>query len=109
MAAMTYESIVETVRNRFSNADVSSVSGTLAFQFNIVGKVEGIFYVEIKDGKVNVEPYEYYDRNAIITMNGTNLIKLINGKLDPVLAFTAGKLKIDADVGAALELIRFIK
>ena len=50
-----------------------------------------------------------YDRNAIITMNGTNFIKLINGKLDPVLAFTAGKLKIDGDVGAALELIRFIK
>ena len=47
MAAMTYESIVETVRSRFSNADVSSVSGTLAFQFNIVGKVEGIFFTKL--------------------------------------------------------------
>ncbi|MCD7723702.1 MAG: SCP2 sterol-binding domain-containing protein [Clostridiales bacterium] len=106
---MTYESLVNTVRNKFKGADVSSVSGTLAYQFNVTGKAEGIFYVEIKDGSVNVEPYEYYDRNAIITINGTNLIKLINGKLDPVLAFTTGKLKVDGDVNAALQLIKFIK
>lgn len=106
---MTYESIVETVRNRFKNVDVSSVPGTLAYQFNVEGKVNGIFYVEIKDGKVNVEPYEYYDRNAIIIMNGTNFIKLINGKLDPVIAFTTGKLKVEGDINAALELTKFLK
>ena len=108
--AMTYESIVEAARNKFSDVNVSSVQGTMAFQINIEGKAaSGIFYIEIKDGKVNVEPYEYYDRNAIITMNGTNFIKLINGKLDPVIAFTTGKLKVDGDVNAALELIKFIK
>ena len=77
--------------------------------FSIEGKAHGVFYVEIKNGKINVEPYEYYDRNAIITATGTNLIKLINGKLDPVVAFTTGKLKVDGDVGAALELIKYIK
>lgn len=107
--AMTYESIVQTVRNRFKDIDVSAVPGTLAYQFNVEGKVNGIFYVEIKDGRVSVEPYEYYDRNAILTMNGTNLIKLINGKLDPVLAFTSGKLKVDGDINAALELTKFLK
>lgn len=109
MAALTYEKIVETVRKRFADVDVSSVPGTVAYQFNIVGKVEGIFYVEIKDGQLHVEPYDYKDRNAIITMNGTNLIKLINGKLDPVLAFTTGKLKVDGDLGVALELIKYLK
>lgn len=108
--AMTYESIVEAARNKFSDVDVSSVNETMAFQINIEGKaVNGIFYIEIKDGNVNVEPYEYYDRNAILTINGTNFIKLINGKLDPVLAFTTGKLKVDGDMNAALEMIKFIK
>ncbi len=109
MAAMTYESLVEAVRERFKDVDVSSVPGVLAYQFNIEGKVEGIFYVEIKDGQLHVEPYEYYDRNAILTMNGTNLLKLINGKLDPVVAFTTGKLKVDGDMDKALELIKFLK
>lgn len=108
--AMTYESIVLAAREKFYDADVSSVNKTMAFQINIEGKaVNGIFYIEIKDGKVNVEPYEYYDRNAILTMNGTNFIKLINGKLDPVVAFTTGKLKVEGDMNAALEMIKFIK
>ena len=110
MAGLTYESIVSATRNKFYNADVSNVQGTMAFQINIEGKaVNGIFYIEIKDGQVHVEPYEYYDRNAILTVNATNFTKLINGKLDPVIAFTTGKLKVDGDVNAALELIKFIK
>lgn len=108
--AMTYEAVVEAAREKFLPVDVSSVQGTLAFQINIEGKAaNGIFYIEIKDGQVHVEPYEYYDRNAILHMNATNFIKLINGKLDPILAFTTGKLKVDGDINAALEIIKFIK
>ncbi|MBR2134303.1 MAG: SCP2 sterol-binding domain-containing protein [Eubacterium sp.] len=106
---MTYESVVQAARKKFLDADVSSVNGTLAFQIDLIGKVEGTFYIEIKDGRVNVEPYEYYDRNAIITINATNFTKLINGKLDPVIAFTTGKLKVDGDVNAALEIVKFLK
>lgn len=107
--AMTYESIVETTRAKFSAVDVSSVQGTLAFQINIEGKaVNDIFYIEIKNGEVHVEPYEYYDRNAIIHINGTNWNKLISGKLNPVVAFTAGKIKVDGDINAALEMIKFL-
>ena len=92
MAAMTYESIVAAVRKKLSKADVSSIPGTLAFQVDVEGKAEGIFYIEIKDGQLHVEPYDYHDRNARLIINGTNLMKLVNGKLDPVLAFTTGKL-----------------
>lgn len=108
--AMTYESIVEAARAKFLNADVADVQGVRAFQINIEGKaVNGIFYIEIKDGEVHVEPYEYYDRNAILIMNGTNFLKLINGKLDPVAAFTSGKIKVEGDTNAALELIKYLK
>lgn len=108
--AMTYEAIVEAAREKFYPVNVSSVQGTLAFQINIEGKAaNGIFYIEIKDGQVHVEPYEYYDRNAILHINATNFIKLINGKLDPILAFTTGKLKVDGDINAALEIIKFLK
>ncbi len=108
--AMTYEAIVEAAREKFCGLDVSSVEGVRAFQINIEGKnTNGIFYIEIKDGKVNVEPYEYYDRNAIIHVNPTNFIKLINGKLDPVNAFTCGKVSVEGDSNAALELIKYVK
>ena len=108
--AMTYESIVEAARAKFLKADVSAVQGVRAFQINIEGKaVNGIFYIEIKDGEVHVEPYEYYDRNAILIINGTNFLKLINRKLDPVTAFTSGKIKVEGDTNAALEIIKYIR
>jgi len=59
---MTYEQVVAKVKAKYENVDASSVGGTLAIQVNLVGKnVEGIFYIEAKDGKVNVEPYDYHD------------------------------------------------
>ena len=64
--AMTYDSVVQATRKKFLNADVSSVSGPLAFQINLIGKVEGIFYIEIKDGQVHVEPYEYYEDQKVV-------------------------------------------
>ena len=53
MAAMTYESVVETTRSKFYNVDVSGVQGTMAFQINIEGKaVNGIFYIEIIETRI---------------------------------------------------------
>lgn len=109
MMIMNFMELVQKVRDRFSETDVSSVQGVVAYQFNITGKANGTFYIEIKDGRLSVEPYEYYDRNAIFTLSGTNLVKLIEGKLDPVVAFTAGKLKVDGDINKALEFTKFLK
>ena len=77
-------------------------------QVNITGEGEGVFYVEVKDHKVSVEPYEYNDRNCAITMNMKNFNKLLDGKLNPVVAYTLGKLKVDGDVGKALEFSELI-
>ena len=100
---MTYEEIVEKVRERLKNADTSKVDGFLAIQVNITEEGAGAFYVEVKDGKLSVEPYEYHDRQALITMKSKNFIKLMEGKLDPVAAFTLGKLKIDGSIEKVLE------
>ena len=56
---MTFETVFQTVKEIFMKADVSKVDEHLAFQFNITGQGEGIFYAEAKDGRLYVEPYEY--------------------------------------------------
>ena len=81
----------------------------LAVQVNITGKYSGVFYVEVKDGKISVEPYEYNDRQCAITISMADFNKLLDGKLDPVLAFTTGKLKVDGDVGKAVEFSKALK
>ena len=105
---MTFDELVTKVRAKASEVDASN-RDFLAVQINITGNNPGVFYVEVKDGRINVEPYEYIDRNCAITINMTNFNKLIDGKLDPVLAFTTGKLKVDGDAGKALEFSKLLK
>ena len=103
---MTYEQIVSKVKAKYADADASSLSGTVAIQINLTGKnVEGIFYIEAKDGKVNVEPYDYHDNKAIVTVAPTNLLKILDGKLKPAIAYATGRVSVDGDVNAVLQLI----
>lgn len=105
---MTFEELVGKVREKAQQTDVSNVD-FLAVQINITGKTPGVFYVEVKDHHVNVEPYDYHDRNCAITMSMSNFTKLMDGKLDPMVAFTTGKLKVDGDLGKAAEFSKLIK
>ena len=105
---MNRDAVVEKVRKLAEKADVSNVD-FLAVQVILTDQDPGIFYVEVKDHKVNVEPYDYHDRNCSISMTSDDFNKLINGKLDPVAAFPVGKLKVDGDIGKALEFSKLLK
>ena len=105
---MTFNKLLEKVRGLAANVDVSNTD-FLAVQINITGKDAGVFYVEVKDHRISIEPYEYYDRNCAITMSMTDFNKLIDGKMDPVKAYDDGILKVDGDAGKALEFSNLIK
>ena len=106
---MTYADFFSEIKGKFMEADVSDVTEHLAYQFNIVGDAEGIFYVEVKEGVLYVEPYEYYDRDAMFTGKAETFMKIASGKLDPVAAVTLQKLKVEGDIGKALKLKEFIQ
>ena len=105
---MTFDEMLTKIRGLAEKVDASG-RDFLAVQINLTGDNGGVFYVEVKDGRINIEPYEYNDRNCAITMDLSNFNKLIDGKLDPVLAFTTGKLIVDGDVGKALEFSKLLK
>ncbi len=104
---MTYEELVQEIREIFSTADVSGIQEHIAYQFNIQGEAEGAFYAEISDGKLRIEPYEYYDRDVLFTSTADTLLKIVKGKLNAVHAFTVGKLKVEGDFDKALKLQEF--
>lgn len=106
---MTYEELVQEIRETFSTADVSGIKEHIAYQFNIQGEAEGAFYAEISDGKLRIEPYEYYDRDVLFTSTADTLLKIVKGKLNAVHAFTIGKLKVEGDFDKALKLQEFAK
>ena len=101
---MTYADMFSKVKGMLMDADVSDIQEHLAYQFNITGEAEGIFYAEVKEGKLYVEPYEYFDRDAMFTCSAETLFKIADGKADPILAVTLGKLKVEGNIDKALKL-----
>ena len=105
---MKYADMFARVKGMFIQADVSDITEHLAYQFNITGEAEGIFYVEVKDGQLFVEPYEYYDRDAMFTASPDTLKRIAEGKMDPIWAFTMQKLKVEGNIDKALRLKEII-
>lgn len=105
---MQFQDIFSKVKEQFGGTDTSSIKGLLAIQFNLTGEGSGTFYTEVKDGVLSIEPYEYNDRNAALTMSGDDFLLMLRKKLDPVAAFSTGRLRVEGDIGKALEITRFL-
>lgn len=72
-------------------------------------KAGGAFYVEVKDGVLHVEPYEYYDRDAMFICSSEVLLKIADGEMDPIAAFTDQKLRVEGNIEKALRLKEIIE
>jgi putative sterol carrier protein len=106
---MSYEEIVNlTKTNLKKTVSKNSVKNT-AVEFNICGEGEGAFYIEIKDGKVSLEPYEYYDRDAKIIISANELEKIINREKTPDESFSEGTLTVEGNIDKAREILSSFK
>ena len=105
---MKFKTILTKARKMASKADISGID-FMAVQINIVGEDPGVFYVEVKDGQISVEPYEYYDRQCAITISDTDFNSLLRAGLDPVKAYDNGRLKVDGDMDKALKFSELVQ
>lgn len=106
---MTYQEIVQSVKDICKDASLKDYKKHLAVEVQITGEGEGVFYIEAKDGSVNVEPYDYHDRDVRLIASAENFIKISKGELDPVKAFMTGKLKVDGSIDKALEFKKIVE
>lgn len=102
---MTYEKIFSEVKKNFKKAKKDAFTEDFAFQFNITGEGEGIFYAAYKDGSLSVEPYDYKDRDVIFEADGKTLIAIASGKLEPIDAIKSGKLSVDGNHELAKQIL----
>ena len=102
---MTYEQIFSNVKKAFIKANTTNFTDDFAFQFNITGEGEGIFYACFKGGELSVEPYDYKDRDVIFTADGATFIAIAEGKLEPITAINDGKLFVDGNFELSKQLM----
>jgi predicted lipid carrier protein YhbT len=106
---MTFFEAFEALKADFSKHDVSKIPGHYAYQFNITGDGEGTFYVELRDGALNICPYDYHDRDAEFTASFEIFTAMAKGEADAVNEYLKGRLKVGGSIDKALKLKEFIK
>ncbi len=92
-----------TVAGVFAGMDAAFQAGAAAgvdvvFQFNISGPGGGDWAVTVKDGSLTVAEGTTDKPTTVIKMGDTDFVALIKGELNPMSAFTSGKLRIEGDI-----------
>lgn len=68
------------------------------YQFEIIGKERGSFYIHLADDTLEIFSGEYKQRDVQFIITLSCLEKVINSIIDPIYAYATGKLNIGGDV-----------
>lgn len=80
---------------------LKELNHTVLFDLGDDGKI----LLDATGGDVKVVPSpETDDAETTLVLSSDNLVKLVNGDLNPMVAFTLGKLKVFGSKGIALKL-----
>lgn len=74
---MTFFEMFDAAKAGLANANVSDLNGHIAIQIEVTEDGCGIFYAEVSDGVLNVQPYDYRDNTAAITLPHSTLFALL--------------------------------
>ena len=75
------------------------------YQFNIAGPGGGTWSVDCtQPGGQGRSPARRPNAKCTVAATDQNFLDIVNGKLNPQMAFMSGKLKIQGDMGLAMKL-----
>ncbi|PWC82435.1 sterol carrier [Azospirillum sp. TSH100] len=96
------DDILQELRSR--SGDLRSLNASVRF---LLGKEGEVIRVDGRTSPISISR-EDADSDCTIRISPENLQKLINGKLNPMLAFTMGKLKVEGSMGVAMKLAELL-
>lgn len=99
---MTYHELVNELKINYEMVDASNIAEHFAIQYNITGEAEGALYVEIAEGDIDVQPYEYDDRDIIITTDYQTAVDISERKISLLRAYRLEKVNVWGDFDKAV-------
>ena len=96
---MYFEEAFGKIKTALKKTDVKASEGHFAIQVRMTDyDCGGTIYIEKKDGKFYVEPYNYFDYDADLEAGFKDLKAIADGKLDMKKALEDGKLIISGNL-----------
>ncbi len=95
---MSLTQVKEILEKFERDFDPEAVPGLEAvIQYNIKGSDGGNWTIEIKDNQCAITPGIHDQPTVAFQMNGPTWLGLVNKTLNPMVAFTTGRVKITGD------------
>jgi hypothetical protein len=77
---------------------------TAIYQFDLTGENAAQYYVVIENETCSVKEGTHPSPHMTLSMAGQDYLDLVNGKLNPQMAFMSGKMKISGDMSLAMKM-----
>ncbi len=107
---MTFFDAFTAVKAAFKPTKAKKVAGHLAIQVHLTDPdASGDFYVEVDEGKLRVEPYDYHDRDALFRVSSRDLIRILDAKLSLEQALESQRLVVEGDLERAMEFGKLVR
>jgi putative sterol carrier protein len=74
------------------------------YQFDLSGAQGGQYILTIREGVCQVAEGTHADPHVLLSMEGEDCIKILNGQLSGPDIAMSGRLKISGDIGLAMQL-----
>ena len=95
---MSLESLTEAIRAQ------AALNPPLGYKVKFDLGAEGLIFWDGTGPTPEVSNAEAGAADTVMTMSEADLQSLVNGTLDPQLAYMTGKLKVEGSLGVALKL-----
>ena len=81
----------------------------VVFQFDLSGDGGGSWWAAVQGGELSIGTGQAEKPTVTIGMDGPDFLELVAGKLDPMAAYTLGKLKVSGDVMKSRLIMKLFK
>ena len=100
---MTYIQAFDKIKEKLDGkAKISQDYDSFAIQVTLTNKdSHGIFYLKYSDGFLDVQPYDYFDNDAAVSLSYQTFLKLTDGRLSLDDALSKGLAEIYGNRSAA--------
>ncbi len=102
MADLTPGQIFEEIDRRVKANPAKARSINAVYQFDLTGEQGGSWTVDCTAPLAKPGPAE--NPGCTFTMSDADFVDLVQGRLNPQMAFMSGKLKIGGDMALAMKL-----
>lgn len=96
---MSLDKIFNTIAERYDAEAMPGFETRVLFDLG-----EKPYFLAIQEGKCQTGTERIADPDATITMAADDFEAMIKGELNPMMAFTMGKIRVDGNMGVVMKL-----